>query len=53
MAVEEEYEDVLQNIESGIIQIYKENPDLIDAEVTTATRSLSQNLWCRSTREID
>lgn len=40
MAIEEEYEDVLQNIESGIIQIYKENPDLIDAEVATALEAL-------------
>ena len=40
MAIEEEYEDVLQNIEFGIIQIYKENPDLIDAEVATALEAL-------------
>lgn len=40
MAIEEEYEDVLQNIESGIIQIYKENPDLIDAEVATVLEAL-------------
>ncbi|MCY7322599.1 MAG: hypothetical protein LH660_12575 [Phormidesmis sp. CAN_BIN36] len=40
MAIEEEYEDVPQNIESGIIQIYKENPDLIDAEVATALEAL-------------
>lgn len=40
MAIEEKYEDVLENIEFGIIQIYKENPDLIDAEVATAIEAL-------------
>ena len=40
MAIEEEHEDVLQNIEFGIIQVYKETPDLIDAEVATALEAL-------------
>ncbi len=36
MSVEEEYQDVLQNLESAIIAYYREHPDLIDAEVDTA-----------------
>lgn len=40
MAIEDEYQDVLQNIEFGIIQVYRETPDLIDAEVLTAIDAL-------------
>lgn len=40
MTFEAEYEDVLQNIESAIIQVYRERPDLIDAEVLIAIESL-------------
>lgn len=40
MTVEEEHQDVLQNIEFSIIQVYQENPDLIDAEVLTAIDAL-------------
>jgi hypothetical protein len=40
MKVEEEFEDVLQNIEFSIIQIYRNDPDLIDAEVLTAIEAL-------------
>jgi hypothetical protein len=40
MAVEEEYQDVLQNLEFAIIAVYRETPDLIDAEVLTAIESL-------------
>ena len=36
MSVEEEYQDVLQNLESAIIAYYRAHPDLIDAEVETA-----------------
>ena len=40
MAIEEEHQDILQNLEFGIVQIYKEKPDLIDAEVLTAIEAL-------------
>jgi HEAT repeat protein len=40
MAIEEEHQDVLQNIEFGIIQVYREKSDLIDAEVLTAIDAL-------------
>jgi len=33
MSFEEEYEDVLHNLESAITICYREHPDLIDAEV--------------------
>jgi hypothetical protein len=40
MAVEDEYLDVLQNIEAAIIAVYTENSDLIDSEVATALDAL-------------
>ncbi|GAB4372246.1 MAG: hypothetical protein Kow00121_14430 [Elainellaceae cyanobacterium] len=40
MAVEEEHQDVLQNLEFAIVNVYRETPDLIDAEVLTAIESL-------------
>ncbi|HLO84743.1 MAG TPA: hypothetical protein VK203_06985 [Nostocaceae cyanobacterium] len=40
MTFEQEYLDVLQNLEFEIVQFYKEQPDLIDAEVLTAIESL-------------
>ena len=36
MSIEEEYLDVLQNLEEAIIGYYNQNPELIDAEVETA-----------------
>ena len=33
MNVEEQYQDVLQNLEEAIIAYYRENPELIDLEV--------------------
>jgi hypothetical protein len=35
MSFEEDYEDVLQNIEATIILSWQENPDLVDGEVET------------------
>jgi hypothetical protein len=40
MSVEEEHQDVLQNLEFSIIQVYRDEPDLIDAEVLTAIEAL-------------
>jgi len=40
MNVEEEHQDVLQNIEFSIVQLYRADPDLIDAEVLTAIEAL-------------
>ncbi len=36
MSIEDEYEDVLQNLEQAIIGYYNQNPTLIDSEVETA-----------------
>ena len=36
MTFEEDYQDVLQDLEATIIMFWQENPDLIDAEVETA-----------------
>ena len=38
--VEEEYEDVLQNIESAVISIYRKDPELLDWEVDSAYQQL-------------
>jgi hypothetical protein len=40
MEVELEHQDVLQNIEFVIKQVYRTHPDLIDEEVLTAIESL-------------
>lgn len=40
MAVEEEYLDVLQNIEFAIVSVYKEHPDLRDTQVMRALDAL-------------
>ncbi len=42
MKLEEEYEDVLQNMEASIIALYRQNPDLIDLEVSAAIEWLSR-----------
>ena len=34
--IEEEYEDIIQNLEESIVMCYLSHPDLIDAEVETA-----------------
>lgn len=40
MDAEIEHQDVLQNIEFAIKQVYREHPDLIDEEVLTAMEAL-------------
>jgi hypothetical protein len=40
MAIEEEYEDVLQNIEMGIVQVYREHPEMVDWDALSAIESL-------------
>jgi len=40
MTFTDKYTDVLQNLESAIIQVYRERSDLIDAEVLMALESL-------------
>lgn len=40
MTFEAKYEAVLQNLESAIIQVYRECSDLVDAEVLMAIESL-------------
>lgn len=39
-AFEEQYEDVLQNIEFGIIQAYREDPELTDWDALSAVKAL-------------
>jgi hypothetical protein len=40
MAIEEEYEDVLQNLEFGIVQVYRHNRSLLDSDVSDALEAL-------------
>jgi len=40
MNIEEEYEDVLQNIEFAIMGVYREYPELVDSEVEKAVNAL-------------
>lgn len=40
MRVQEEHQDVLHSIEFAIIQVYRQVPELIDAEVQTAIEAL-------------
>jgi len=37
---EEQYEDVLQNIEFGIVQVYREHPEVTNWEVMAAVEAL-------------
>lgn len=39
-AIEEEFRDVLQNIESAVVGVYRANPDLLDAHVDDALDGL-------------
>jgi hypothetical protein len=40
MRFEEQYEDVLQNIEFGIVRVYQEHPEMADWDALTALESL-------------
>jgi len=40
---EEEYQDVLQNIEFGIVRVYQQHPELVDWDALSAVESLIQS----------
>ena len=40
MGIEEEYQDVLQNIEFGIVSVYRQDPALLDYDVLDALEAL-------------
>lgn len=42
MKIEEEYEDVLQNIESSVVEVYRAHPELTDWDVAQAYEALIQ-----------
>jgi hypothetical protein len=42
MKFEEEYQDVLQNIEFAIVSVYRQQPALLDYDVETALNSLGR-----------
>jgi hypothetical protein len=42
MSIEEEYQDVLQNIESAIVGVYREQSQLTDYQVDTALEALGR-----------
>ena len=41
MKIEDEFLDVLQNLEIAILQVYHEHPELIDSEVSRTLQALS------------
>ncbi len=43
MRFEEEYQDVLQNIESAIVGVYRDHPDLADFQVDQALEALGRS----------
>ncbi len=43
MAFEDEHYDVLQNIESGIVSVYRQHPEMVDWDVETALGTLIQH----------
>jgi hypothetical protein len=47
MRIEEEYSDVLQNIESAIVTVYESSPELVDRDVLSAFESLDTRLRTR------
>jgi len=53
MRIEEEYTDVLQNIEAGIVTVYDQQPALMDCEVLDALEALSRRYkWGKEGRGI-
>lgn len=42
MSIEEEYQDVLQNIEFGIVSVYRQNAALLDYDVIDALEALTR-----------
>ncbi len=42
MKIEEEYQDVLQNIEFGIVNVYRQNAALLDYDVLDALEGLTR-----------
>lgn len=50
MRFEEEYEDVLQNLEAAIIGVYREEPGLTDYEVADAVQALTRQYVAEATK---
>jgi len=48
LPLEERYEDVLQNIEFGIIQVYRQHPELTDWDALNAVESLIRGYQAES-----
>jgi hypothetical protein len=42
MQIEEEYQDVLQNIEFAIVQVYREDRTLLDSDVLESLEALQR-----------
>jgi hypothetical protein len=50
MRFEEKYEDVLQNLESGVMEVYHEHPELTDYDVIDAYAALRRH-YIREVRQ--
>ncbi|NLG98209.1 MAG: hypothetical protein GX491_12680 [Chloroflexi bacterium] len=53
MSIEEEYADVLQNIELAIVGVYKEKPELTDYNVESAITALGRTYQYEKTSGPD
>ena len=49
MKLEEEYEDILQNLEFAIVSLYRDNPDLTDHDVETTIGQLIRTYQAEQT----
>jgi hypothetical protein len=49
MSIEEEYQDVLMSMESAIVGIYRDNPDLSDFQVDQALETLGRTYLSEKT----
>lgn len=52
MRFEEEYEDVLQNIEAAIIGVFRQEPDLTDYDVADAIQALTRLYVLEATKRF-
>lgn len=50
MRFEEEYKDVLQNIEFAIVDVYRDHPELTDYDVADAIQALTRQYLAEATK---
>lgn len=50
MRIEEEYQDVLQNIEFAIVSVYRNHPELTDYDIADAIQALTRQYVAEATK---